>query len=97
MIVVLAEVRLRPGTPADALRISREHVERSRVEPGCIRHDVLIDPTEPDRMMFVECWADRAALDAHFAVPESIEFARALGEMAAEPAKVQILPIAPRN
>lgn len=47
-------------------------------------------------MMFVECWADRAALDTHFAVPESIEFA-ALGEMAAEPAKVQILPIAPRN
>ena len=97
MIVVLGDVRLRAGVADEALRISREHVERSRSEPGCISHDVLVDPNEPDRLVFVERWADRAALDVHFTVPASIEFAATLGELAAERPVIQILPIVPRN
>ena len=96
MIVVLGDVNVSPDRFDDALRISREHVERSRDEPGCISHDVLVDPHEPDRLVFVERWADRDALDTHFAVPESIAFTRALGEMAAKPPEMQILPIVPR-
>ena len=97
MIVVLGDVRLRDGTADEALRISRQHVERSRSEPGCISHDVLTDPDQPDRLVFVERWADRAALAAHFAVPASMAFARALGELAVERPVMQILPIVPRD
>ena len=97
MIVVLGDVRVQAERFDEALRISREHVERSRAEPGCISHDVFVDPHEPDRLMFVERWADRAALDVHFAVPESGDFARALGGMASEPPHMQILPIVPRD
>jgi quinol monooxygenase YgiN len=32
----------------------------------------------PLRLVFVEQWADRAALSAHFAVPASRDFVRAL-------------------
>ena len=97
MIVVLGDVTIRPDRFDEALQISREHVERSRAEPGCISHDVLTDPDRPDRLVFVERWADRAALDTHFAVPASIEFAQAIGELAAERPVMQILPIVPRD
>lgn len=97
MIVVLGDVRVRPEVADEALRISRDHVARSRTEPGCLSHDVLVDPDDPERLVFVERWADRAALDVHFTVPESIAFATALGEMAAEQPLMQILPIAPRD
>ena len=97
VIVVLGDVRLRADAADEALRLSRAHVERSRTEPGCISHDVLTDPDRPDRLVFVERWADRAALDTHFAVPASIEFAQAIGELAAERPVMQILPIVPRD
>lgn len=97
MIIVLADVRIRDGDMTEALAISRRHVERSRREPGCVSHDVLIDPGHDHRLMFVERWVDRAALDEHFAVAESIEFARRLGLLAAERPHMQILPIEPRD
>lgn len=34
--------------------------------------------------MFLEPWEDRAAVDAHVAVPESHDFVRAIAEIAAE-------------
>jgi quinol monooxygenase YgiN len=40
------------------LRISREHVHRSRKEPGCISHDVSIDAENPLRLTFFERWSD---------------------------------------
>ena len=67
MIVVLGDVDVAPDNMAEALAISRAHVERSRTEPGCISHDVLTDPDHPHRLVFVERWEDRAALDRHYA------------------------------
>lgn len=96
MIVVLGDVDARPEAFDEALAISREHVERSRAEPGCISHDVLTDPDRPHRLVFVERWQDRAALDRHFEVPESAEFAQALARLASSSPSMQILPIVPR-
>ena len=52
-------------------------VRRSRAEPGCISHAVHRDVEDPLRLVFVEQWADRAALLAHFAVPASRAFVKA--------------------
>ena len=59
-------------------RSSLEHVNRSRLEPGCLAHSVHIDCENPLRLVFVEQWTDRAALGAHFALPASRDFVRAL-------------------
>jgi quinol monooxygenase YgiN len=64
-------------------RLILEHVHRSRTEPGCISHSVHVDCENPLRLVFIEQWADRAALTAHFAVPASRNFVRALGPLAA--------------
>ena len=51
-------------------------------EPGCISHAVHVDCENPLRLVFFEQWADRAALLAHFSVPASRDFVRALQSFA---------------
>jgi quinol monooxygenase YgiN len=82
MIVVTGSVTARPETFDEVRRLSLEHVDRSRQEPGCISHAVHVDCENPLRLVFLEQWADRAALATHFAVPASGEFVRALRSLA---------------
>jgi quinol monooxygenase YgiN len=78
MIVVTGSVVARQDTFDEVRRLSLEHVHRSRKEPGCISHAVHVDCENALRLVFIEQWADRAALLAHFAVPASRDFVKAL-------------------
>jgi quinol monooxygenase YgiN len=51
---------------------------------------VHIDCENPLRLVFVEQWTDRAALLAHFAVPASRDFVRALQPLAATATTLEI-------
>lgn len=84
MIIVLGQVQVTSGRLAEALTLSREHVARSRAEPGCLSHAVYEDPEQPGRLVFVEEWASEAALLQHFAVPQSGAFVNTLATLAAE-------------
>jgi quinol monooxygenase YgiN len=90
MILVLGNVVVQDGRIAEALRISLEHVARSRAEPGCIAHAVHQDTENPQRLVFVEQWSDQAALAQHFTIPASRQFVRALGQLAAQPPAMSI-------
>jgi quinol monooxygenase YgiN len=83
MIVVTGSVTAREDSFDEILRLSLEHVSRSRSEPGCIAHSVHVDCENPLRLVFFERWEDRAALLKHFAVPASHEFVRSLQTLAA--------------
>ena len=83
MIVVTGSVVARQDTFDEVRRLSLEHVHRSRSEPGCISHAVHVDCENALRLVFIEQWADRAALLAHFAVPASRDFVKALQPLAA--------------
>ncbi len=95
MIVVTGTIVARPGMAAEVLALSLEHVRRSRAEPGCLSHDVFVDPENPLRMFFFERWADEPALRAHFEVPASREFVRALKDLLAETTGTQIVRTEP--
>ena len=84
MILVLGSVIAQSGRVQEALALSQEHVARSRAEPGCIAHAVHIDSENPNRLVFVEQWADQASLTQHFKVPASRTFVKALAGLAAE-------------
>ena len=84
MIVVTGSVTAREDTLGAVRELSPEHVHRSRKEPGCISHAVHVDCENPLRLVFIEQWADRAALQAHFAVPETRAFAAYARDNAAE-------------
>ena len=90
MIVVTGSVTAREDSLGEVRKLSLEHVHRSRREPGCISHAVHVDCENPLRLVFVEQWTDRAALLAHFAVPASRNFVRALQPLAAAAAAIEI-------
>lgn len=84
MIIVRGAVTGTAETLPEMLRISLEHVRRSRSEPGCISHEVAVDAENPHRLVFFERWEDDQALKAHFAVRESNLFVRDLRALAAD-------------
>ena len=90
MVLVIGSVTLRAGTVDEALDVSLEHVRRSRGEPGCLSHAVHRDAENPQRLVFIEEWADMAALQQHFQVPASRAFVAALSALAAEPPQMTI-------
>lgn len=90
MIIVLGSVRTDATSIDEALRLSHEHVARSRSEPGCEAHAVHRDADDPLRLVFVEEWSDREALRAHFELPASRTFAKALGQLAVETPSMRI-------
>jgi quinol monooxygenase YgiN len=90
MIVVTGSVTAREDSFHEARKLSLEHVHRSRKEQGCISHAVHIDCENPLRLVFIEQWTSRAALAAHFAVPGSRDFVRALQPLAAASPTIEI-------
>jgi quinol monooxygenase YgiN len=90
MIVVTGSVTAREDSFNEARKLSLEHVHRSRLEPGCISHAVHVDCENPLKLVFFEQWADRAALLAHFAVPASRDFVRALQPLAAAATTIEL-------
>ena len=90
MIVVTGSVTAREDSLGAVRELSLEHVHRSQKEAGCISHAVHIDCENPLRLVFIEQWTDRAALQAHFAVPASRNFVRALLPLAAAATTIEI-------
>jgi quinol monooxygenase YgiN len=90
MIVVTGSVTARRDSFDEVRKLSLEHVRRSRNEPGCISHAVHVDCEDPLRLVFIEQWADRAALLAHFAVPASRDFVRALQPLASASTTIEL-------
>jgi len=90
MIVITGSMLARPDTVAEATRLGIEHSRRSRAEPGCLAHNLHIDAENPLRLMFYEEWEDAAAVRAHFAVPQSLDFVRRYRKLAdrREPMKI---------
>jgi quinol monooxygenase YgiN len=94
-VMVTGSLVARPEHIDELLHLSLEHVRRSRTEPGCIAHAVHRDVEDPLRLVFVEEWADRAALLAHFAVPASRAFFKAAADCAASPPQMALYEVEP--
>ncbi len=97
MLIVTGTVTARPDTLDAMLEAALEHVRRSRTEPGCLQHGVAIDAENPLTLVFYEEWQDRAALDAHFQVPGSLAFVKAMRSLAAGQTAMKILTVAPQD
>lgn len=95
MIIVWGCIEALAGSLDDVTRLSLEHVQRSRAEPGCISHSVQADVENPNRLIFFEEWQDMTALQTHFAVPESSEFVKQVSGLAAAPPDIKIFESTP--
>lgn len=83
MIIVTGRIEAKPDCYDEVMRLSLEHVARSRAEPGCIDHRVAVDCENAMQFVFVEYWADMPALMTHFAVEASQKFVKSLTPLVA--------------
>ncbi len=90
MIIIVGSILAKTDSLNELLAMSLEHVRRSRSEPGCLTHAVHQDAENSLRLVFVEEWSDRKALTAHFTLPASRAFVKAVSPLAAEPPKMNI-------
>ena len=85
MIIVVGSVDGRTEGFDRLVKISLEHVHRSRAEDGCLEHIVQIACEDPLRLRFFERWRDAAALKAHFARSESRMFVQEVAKLCSKP------------
>ena len=97
MIIVLGSIIAKPDTLPALLKASQEHVDRSRLEQGCLAHAVHIDHENPLKLVFVEKWSDAAALAAHFRVKGSIDFVTTARSLAAGDPVIEIFAATPQK
>ena len=90
MIIIIGSILTNADNRAAIEAESVAHCARSRAEPGCIAHNVHYDVEAPERLVFVEKWADAPSLLTHFAVPASGAFSKAINALATERPAMQI-------
>ncbi|MGH6809926.1 MAG: putative quinol monooxygenase [Ensifer adhaerens] len=98
MVYIIAYLTAHPGKGADVLSLASPLIEATRREAGCISYELYHKPAEPDALVFVETWKDKAAVDAHFAEPHLKAFQAAMADLLIEarielvhPEKVEVL------
>lgn len=89
-IIVLGTATATPEGFDELLAASLAHVRRSREEPGCLQHGVSRDAEDPLTLVFVERWANRAALEVHFTVPESAELVDVISRTCSGPGTLRL-------
>ena len=90
MIYVIAELRLKPGTAEKAVAEARKAVAGTVKEDGCIFYDMHRSINDPDKLVVVERWESRAALDAHMRTPHLLAW-RAAGKDFIADRKVEVI------
>jgi quinol monooxygenase YgiN len=69
VIYVVAELRLKPGMADKAVVEARKVVAGTVKEDGCIFYDMHRSVNDADKLVVVERWASREALDRHMHTP----------------------------
>jgi quinol monooxygenase YgiN len=90
VIFVIAELRLKPGTVEKAAAEARKVIAGTVKENGCLAYDFHLSVTDPDKLVAVERWTSREALDAHMHVSH-LQAWRAAGKEFVVSRKVEII------
>jgi quinol monooxygenase YgiN len=81
---VIVTFRPKPGA-ADRFRdlVLANAADSLRLEPGCRQFDVVLAEGEGTTVVLYEIYEDRAAFDAHMAMPHYVRFAAATNDLIA--------------
>ena len=90
MILITGHVILTPEHRERMIALGAEHSARSRGEAGCLAHNCHVDVEQQGRLVFVEEWADMAAVRAHFAVLASRAFVADMRALSPQPPVIRI-------
>ena len=80
MITIISRRIIKPACIESFEALAVALVRESKKEPGCLSYSLNRSNADPRVHLFVECWADQAAIDAHNA---SAHFQRIVPQFAA--------------
>ena len=87
MLIVIGSATAAPGRRDELVAAARTVAATTRGDRGCLSYSFAADVEDPDRIIGLEVWADRAALDEHMGHAHTQEFLRVTpGLVAGEPA-----------
>lgn len=93
MIVIRFKVRCQPGKVEHALGVMHDVVEPSRALDGVINFDIGRDISDPDAIIAVEVFADRAAVERQEALPEVARVMSVLPALLAAPPEATLYEV----
>lgn len=94
MIVIRFKVQCQPGKAENVLAVFEEVIAPSRALHGVISFDIGRDIADPDSIIAVEVFQDRAALDRQEALPEVANVMGVLPQVLAAPPEATIFYVA---
>ena len=93
MIVVRFKVQCQPGKTEHALAVFQDVIGPSRALDGVISFDIGRDIANPDSIIAIEVFEDRAALDRQESLPEVAQVMSVLPQIVAGPPEATIFHI----
>ena len=91
MYTIIGTLTARPETREELASLLMALVAPTRAEAGCINYDFHVDAADPCVFVFYENWTDRAALDAHLAMPHLAPLFSQLERLLAKPVDIRHL------
>jgi quinol monooxygenase YgiN len=86
VLIVIGSATAAPGRRDELVAAARTVAAATRADDGCLAYSFAADVEDPDRVLSVEVWRDRDALDAHMRHDHTRAFlAVAPGLVAGEP------------
>jgi (4S)-4-hydroxy-5-phosphonooxypentane-2,3-dione isomerase len=85
MFIVHIHVHVKPESVEAFKQATLVNARASLKEPGVVRFDVVQQPEDPSRFVFVEVYRDAAAAAAHKETPHYPAWRDAVAPMMAEP------------
>ena len=65
MIKIVAKSIIKDGKKDTYLQLTKELIEKSRQEAGCISYDLFQDINDASVLTFIEEWQDKKAIELH--------------------------------
>ncbi len=89
-VVLFARLKVKADKIEEAKSAALKIVADSRNEAGCINYDIHQSVEDESLFFWHETWANKAALDEHFATTFFGEFFKVVEEIAAEPPQINL-------
>ena len=80
--IISAQIFIKAEKVDEFLAATKELIELSRAEEGCISYTLYQDPHDSTKFFFFEEWKNQAAVDYHFSTEHFQNFGKILEECA---------------
>ncbi len=89
-LVLIARLKVKADKIEEAKAAALQIVADSRAEVGNINYDIHQSIEDETQFFWHETWANKAAIDEHFATPFFQAFFKVVEEIAAEPPQINL-------